>query len=180
MRADWEMLESIMIDLAYNSDICCPRFLPAFKPIWSEPFGGVIKSSIRPAYPPTLLMEPDIPLVLKDPYNISGIWHRIVCFLDYSDLIAFNFGATHMPSGQPREPIKTEEAIRHITMKLMVTEVQPPGRFDNPTLPVASFTGVCRAMDHPWDLNANSKIKGTVRLTPEGEVRWTTISVFEG
>jgi hypothetical protein len=35
-------------------------------------------------------------------------------------------------------------------------------------------------VDAPWDPNANSRIKGSVRLTPDGEVRWQTISVFYG
>lgn len=77
MRVDWEMLESIMIDLGYNSDVCCPRFTPKFKPVWCDPFGGLIRDSVRADYPPNLPMEPDIPIELKDPYNISGIWHRV-------------------------------------------------------------------------------------------------------
>jgi len=35
-------------------------------------------------------------------------------------------------------------------------------------------------MDASWDPNANSKIRGSVRLTPDGEVRWTTVSIFSG
>ena len=150
MRVDWEMLESLMIDLAYNSDTCCPRFMPHFKPVWSDPFGGVIKHVVRPEYPPTLPMEPEIPVHLKDPYNVSGLWHRvsipvikslaqiltkhqIVCFLDYNDLYAFNFSSNQPDPDQPREPIKTQEA---------------------------HFTGISRSMDASWDPNANSRIRG--------------------
>lgn len=77
MSVDWEMMESIMIDLAYNSDVCCPRFMPHYKPVWSVPFGGIVPDRLRAQYPPTLYMEPEVPLDLKDPYNITGIWHRV-------------------------------------------------------------------------------------------------------
>jgi hypothetical protein len=77
LKVDWEMLESIMIDLGYNSDICCPRFMPRFKPVWSDPFGGVIRDSVRADYPINLVKELELPVDLRDPYNISGIWHRV-------------------------------------------------------------------------------------------------------
>lgn len=85
MRVDWEMIESQMIILGYNSGLCCPRFLPKFSPPWTKPFQGVVpqKAKIMPEYPPKLLYEPDVPLALKDPYSVSGIWSR-VC-LDLSE-----------------------------------------------------------------------------------------------
>ncbi|CAO2658393.1 Nn.00g061160.m01.CDS01 [Neocucurbitaria sp. VM-36] len=184
MRVDWEMIESIMIVLGYNSGLCCRRFLTRFRPPWTEPLEGVIpeRSKILPEYPPKLLMEPDIPLQLKDPYNVSGIWSRIVCFLDYNDLFNFNFSpeAMKVSSDELRETITTEEAIRHIMMDLQVTEVHAPGQFDNSSLPVVHFTGKSKSVDAAWDPNANSKLRGSVRLTAEGEVRWQTISVFYG
>jgi hypothetical protein len=107
---------------------------------------------------------------------------QIVCFLDYNDLYNFNFGseAKKVPSDQPREPLTTEEAIRHIMMDLQVTEVTRGDEFDNHDLPVVHFTGRSKSVEVSWDPNANSKIRGSVRLTPEGEVRWQTISVFYG
>lgn len=83
-----------------------------------------------------------------------------------------------VPADQPRDPLTTEEAIRHIVMDIQVTEVVPAGPFDNPALPVVHFSGKSKSIDASWDPNANSKIRGSVRLTPEGEVRWQTISVF--
>jgi hypothetical protein len=85
-----------------------------------------------------------------------------------------------IPSDQPRPPLTTEEAIRHITMDIAVTSIVPGTCFDNPALPVVHFAGRSKSVDAPWDPNANSKIKGSVRLTPDGEVRWQTISVFYG
>jgi hypothetical protein len=83
MNVDWEMVESLMIVLGYNSGVCCRRFLHNFRAPWTKPFEGVVKdrSSVLPTYPLTLVAEPDIPLDLKDPYGISGVWSRIVCFL---------------------------------------------------------------------------------------------------
>jgi hypothetical protein len=65
-------------------------------------------------------------------------------------------------------------------MDLHVTSIVPASQFDNPALPVVHFAGRSRSVDVSWDPNANSKIRGSVRLTPEGEVRWQTISVFYG
>jgi hypothetical protein len=201
MRTDWEMVEGLMIILGYNSGLCCRRFQPKYSPPWTQPLQGVVpeRAHIMPEYPKMLLYEPDVPLRLKDPYNVSGEWSRvrfapkydliqlnfvlqIVCFLDYNDLYNFNFSneAMKVPSDQPREPLTTEEAIRHIKMDIQVTEVIPAGEFDNQSLPVVHFTGRSVSVDVSWDPNANSKIKGTVSLTPEGEVRWQTISVFYG
>lgn len=79
MKVDWEMVESLMIVLSYNSGLCCRRFLHRFQPPWSEPLGGVIpeRKGIIPEYTPKLLKEPDVPLHLRDPYDISGIWSRV-------------------------------------------------------------------------------------------------------
>jgi len=85
-----------------------------------------------------------------------------------------------VPSDEPRAPLTTEEAIRHIIMDIQVISVEAADQFDNPALPVVHFSGKSRSVDAPWDPNANSKIRGSVRLTSEGEVRWQTISVFYG
>lgn len=59
-------------------------------------------------------------------------------------------------------------------------DVSGIGENENPALPVVHFSGRSRSIDAAWDPNANSKIRGSVRLTPQGEVRWQTISVFYG
>lgn len=65
-------------------------------------------------------------------------------------------------------------------MRLEVTKVELPAPCENQSLPVVHFRGRCRSLDATWDPNANSKIRGSVQLTPEGEVRWKTISVSDG
>lgn len=76
---DWEMIEALMIILGYNSGLCCRRFQPRFSPPWSEPLQGVVRegTQVLPEYPKGLLYEPDIPLVMKDPYNVTGLWSRV-------------------------------------------------------------------------------------------------------
>lgn len=83
MRADWEMIESLMVVLGYNSGLCCRRFLPRFRPPWSEPFEGIVKNKrdILLEYPTSLPKQPDVPVDWKDPYRVAGVWTRVVCFL---------------------------------------------------------------------------------------------------
>jgi hypothetical protein len=84
------------------------------------------------------------------------------------------------PPGQPRPDINTTEAIRVIKMEIQATRFEKPEEGDGQDLPVVHFEGVSRSLHDSWDPNANSSIRGTVRLTKEGEVRWSTISVYGG
>jgi hypothetical protein len=61
-----------------------------------------------------------------------------------------------------------------------VTHTEEPGPDDGQDLPVVYFVGTSRSMHTHWDPNADSKLRGNVRLTKEGEVRWQTISVYNG
>jgi hypothetical protein len=84
------------------------------------------------------------------------------------------------PPGHPRPEIITTEAIRTIQMEIQATRLVKPDEGDGQDLPVVEFEGVSRSLYDSWDPNANSSIRGTVRLTKEGEVRWSTISVYGG
>lgn len=212
MKVDWELIEVIMIVISYNSNLCCDRYR-LLKPVWGEPFIGVRRNAELQEYSPSLLIEPDLPLEMKDPYDVTGSWIRvsydketirtvlttvqIVCFLDYQYFYRFNFGvgANPIPADQPREPISPQEAIRHIIMHLKVVKVEPAGPEHNQALPVVHFTGESHVLNSFWDLNTTSKLRGecafrlfdhsetdlstgTVRLTREGEVHWTSVSIF--
>lgn len=116
-------------------------------------------------------------------------------YQDYTEFFAYNF-ANPVPVGTPRQPVETEEATRYIIMELTVTKIDPPGlgdhltpdhqgetplgQWDDGPLPVVHFTGTSRSMHQSWDPNANANLRGTVRMTPEGEIRWTTSSVYFG
>lgn len=65
-------------------------------------------------------------------------------------------------------------------MNLQVTDVTAPGPFEDPSMPIVHFRGKSKSVDAQWDPNANSGIRGTVRMTANGDIRWKTISVFHG
>lgn len=158
---DWEKMEAVMIMLDFN----LRRFTQAHRQLQGlanlpdKPFiGATPYSFISP--PQSAIMEPSVPLEAQDPYNITGTWMRIVCFLDYQELYAFNFSSDEPEQGQPRKPIDTEEATRLINMIIRVTKIEPPGENDGKGLPVVHFAGKSSAITPLYDPNANSKIKG--------------------
>ncbi|KAK5076386.1 hypothetical protein LTS08_007018 [Lithohypha guttulata] len=62
----------------------------------------------------------------QDPYGVKGVWMRIVNFLDYHDLFAFNFSNPQIPDHRERDPVQTDEAYRLILLKLWVTRIEWP------------------------------------------------------
>ncbi|KAL8693928.1 MAG: hypothetical protein Q9218_001342 [Villophora microphyllina] len=181
---DWEKVEGLMMILFHNiqqfTDKYCEQ-KSILLPPQHEPFAGATPNSLKlPPVHPQIERPSQTPLELQDPYNITGVWMRVVCFLDYRELFTFNFSEQQPLEGTPRPPLDREEAIRFITMKLEVTSIEQPGPGDGQRLPVVHFKGRSMIALPPIDPNANSHIRGTVRLTPEDEVRWTTFSVFHG
>lgn len=157
---DWEKLEAIMIVLGHN----IAHFAPPYEMHeelftgWDIPFKGATPYSwVSPPY--RIPEEPPIPLRDQDPYNVSGTWMRIVCFLDYTELFSFNFSSQH-DNQQPRPPLDTEEAFRLIVCKLNVTKIEEPGKDEGKDLPVVWFEGKSSSLRPSWDPNANSKIRG--------------------
>jgi hypothetical protein len=64
-------------------------------------------------------------------------------------------------------------------MELEVDKIVPSKDPKQP-LPKVYFHGISRSLHSPHDPNANSNIRGTVQMTEEGEVRWSTMSVYNG
>jgi len=200
---DWERMEAIMIVIGFNLNRFTHRSDGRFPSVWKDPWNGATPNSYHALEPKEqekdvveeqVMRTRELQLALdaQDPYGVSGTWMRIVCFLDYNDLYAFNF-SEQIPDDQLREPIDYDEAIRLIRLKLHVTHIEPPGscedgeedgldwsNFKGQRLPVVHFRGTSRSLHVSWDPNANSHIRGTVRQTPEGEVRWTSFSIFHG
>ena len=120
-RVDWEKVEAVMIDLGFNLRKFTDRSEGRFPLLWEDPFIGATPNSYSgpPRKQPTEDMDEDqmqlheraLSLDARDPYGISGTWMRIVCFLDYHDLYAFNFDEDDIPKDQLREPIDTEEGM---------------------------------------------------------------------
>ncbi|KAI1058827.1 hypothetical protein LB507_003784 [Fusarium sp. FIESC RH6] len=174
-NVDWEKVEAILIVLGHN--IGSRRLVARiFGEVWDSPFSGSFANSFM-APPPRDITS----LEARDPYGVTGTWFQIVCFLDYSDFFAFNFGDRDLIAPDaPRHTLDVGEATRLIMMRIHVTSIEEPGPEDGQDLPVVHFQGVSRSLDDSFDNNANSDIRGTARLTKEGEVRWTTFSVFHG
>ncbi|KAG8166567.1 hypothetical protein KVR01_002256 [Diaporthe batatas] len=176
-KVDWEKVEAIMIVLWHNMKLKGLDRLPVFNHFWGRPFGGCWPDSYVPE--PTNRHVTD--LDLQDPYDVTGTWLRIVCFLDYNDFFAYNFPPhDDLPDYLPRHALDELEATRLIVVKIRVTKIEPPGPEDGQALPVVHFEGLSKSLDSSLDENANSGLTGTVRLTREGEVRWTSHSIFNG
>ncbi|KIV81439.1 hypothetical protein PV11_03628 [Exophiala sideris] len=220
-RVDWEKVQAIMIDIAYNHRMYTERrglngssllgstttgtgaatpatpatptsfsarspTRPSHSPTsvlrpWDDPFSGIAPGSFV-SYPLSGALKPSLrpDLDALDPYGVSGTWMRIVCFLDYNDLYAFNFESGVIPRNEERPPITTREAFRLIRLQLRVSAVEEPGPDDGQDFPVVHFEGASRSTFMAWDPNANSRIRGIVRQTPSGAIRWTTFSIFHG
>ncbi|KAK4193566.1 hypothetical protein QBC35DRAFT_371506 [Podospora australis] len=204
LRVDWEKTEAILLVIGANLHIKGLADFEGVENVWGRPFAGVWEKSYIPWTLGRLKLEREREeerlrgdvdedelkkrqekeeLEKQDPYGVGGTWLRIVCFLDYSDFFLFNFPPANHPRNNagPREAIDRGEATRLILMKVRVTEVEKatePG--DDPNWPVVHFEGISRALDSSWDENADSELIGTARMTKEGEVRWTTYSIYSG
>ncbi|KAF4126619.1 FBOX protein [Geosmithia morbida] len=175
-RVDWEKVEAINIVLSHNVGSQWPQ-TKVFDDIWDTPFSGSFPKSQAPVSVPRSLGD----LASRDPYGVTGAWYRVVCFLDYSDFFHYNFSMGGLiPHNTPRQPLNVGEATRLIIMDLNVTSIEDPGPEDGQGLPIVHFEGESRSIHHSLDNNANSELRGSVRLTREGEVRWTTVSIFHG
>jgi len=161
---DWEKLQAIMVVLGYNLHLLHERTDGEFSLVWDKPFAGLASDSlISRTLDFPMPKQPKLDLDLEDPYGVTGTWMRVVCFLDYNNLYQFNFDSEDVGPGQDREPICTEEAVRLIFLKLVVSKIEPPGEDDAQDMPVVHFKGSSRSMHMSWDPNANSKIRGKLK-----------------
>ncbi|KAF2157787.1 hypothetical protein K461DRAFT_274017 [Myriangium duriaei CBS 260.36] len=262
LEVDWEKMEAIMVLMGHNLRLCTRLVRPRHA-LWYGPWEGLSPGSFPSRHEERaarlklgLAEEMDhnddrteeeqhkdkeqAELDEEDPYGITGTWLRVVCFLDYNDLYAFNF-TNERRNGDRQHGIATDEAIRLICLKLKTTRIvypkkkgqvaedsdsssdydgdniealptdRPPvsgfrdhegtdSRSDAPQdsplhpqkidtdeasnpysdRPIVYFTGTSRSLHASWDPNANSRIRGVVRTTRHGDIRWTTWSIFHG
>ncbi|KAK4038244.1 hypothetical protein C8A01DRAFT_37829 [Parachaetomium inaequale] len=183
VRVDWEKVEAILLVLGGNIRCKGLERFPIFWHFWGKPFAGswggsyIPWSRDREQGKDGEMKELD----RRDPYGVAGSWLRVVSFLDFTDFFHFNFPVNdRLPHDVPRPPLNAGQATRLILMRMRVAKVEPPGVGDHPDHPVTHFKGFSRALDGSWDDNADADIRGTVRVTPEGEVRWTSYSIFQG
>lgn len=87
----------------------------------------------------------------------------MVSFLDYRDFYNHNFSTEDpFPAHLPRPALTVGEATRLWYLKLVVTQIEPPGPEDGQELPVVYFTGHSRLLeDDEVDADRHSElIKG--------------------
>lgn len=179
MRVDWVKVEALLVVLGYNMRYKGLNQSPVFSNIWGRSFPGTWPNSYVPWKGKDTQHTNSVDR--RDPYGVSGIWVRVVCFLDYADFFAHNFPMNDdLPGDQARPPLDCGEATRVIVMKINVTSVEPPGPEDGQELPVVHFKGASWSLHGGPGDNGTSDLRGTVRLTPEGEIRWTSYSIFNG
>jgi hypothetical protein len=145
---------------------------------WEDPFSGIAAGSFLSAPlagTPVPALRPDLDAL--DPYGVTGTWLRIVCFLDYNDLYAFNFESGEIGPEEEREPITTREAFRLIRLQLRVNGIEDPGEDDGKDYPVVHFEGTSRSTFMAWDPNANSRIRGkkSQQSTPGTALHYTIL-----
>ncbi|TLS28254.1 hypothetical protein PpBr36_01288 [Pyricularia pennisetigena] len=187
-RVDWERLEAIMIVIKRGiARMGLEKEHLLFDLCWNRPFDGAWKNS----YIPMPLTRPaDDDLDKDDPFGVSGTYLRVICFLDYGDFFNFNFhnGVVEhtgelVTNDMPRPIALAGEAARLMMMKIHVTKIEKlEGRDEDKgsDAVVVHFSGFTELLHGFGSQNLSSTIKGNVRLTPDGEVRWSTISVFAG
>ncbi|KAK7605825.1 hypothetical protein JOL62DRAFT_616714 [Phyllosticta paracitricarpa] len=197
-RVDWVKMSYIMIDLLSEQRKFCKSLGSSYLPLWHLPFAGAAPNTYmeldhrhapsRPpsahesSYPDTpIVKEPELSLDQQDPYGVTGTWFRIILFIDYSDLYNFNLSLGPLPSSLSRPPLEKKEATRFLVVRLQVTKIEPVVRDGEKQLPAVHFEGDSRVHE---DFDAipgfYSMTKGHVRQNPEGEIRWTTMSNFNG
>lgn len=148
-----------------------PRPLTGTPDEWNRPFYGTAAHSFRPrsqfANVISLLPRRETRLTRSDPYNVTGTWMRVVCFLDYSDLYNFNFTGDQPEPGEARRPIETEEATRMIVLSLVAVDVRDAEEGEGMLgTKIVQYEGRSRSMHDSWDPNANSSIRGEYSRPP--------------
>ncbi|QIW99753.1 hypothetical protein AMS68_005271 [Peltaster fructicola] len=209
-NVDWEKVEAILVDLAYNTRRCYENARCCMPLQCNARFEGVTPNSFVEKLPEATAEEDEkmdeksiklrelaLQLDQQDPYGVTGTWLRVVCFLDYSELYHFNFNFEDNMRIDPsiaRPPLDSPEGMLGVAECWRVVKIEPPGSHDDDEeeagmdwsnftgtrLPIVHFAGISQSLQFRHDTDANSRIRGTVRQTPEGEIRWTTFSIFHG
>lgn len=183
-EVDWERVLAIMVDLGYNlrwvvlalRELAAENFelSPEQRHLIQrsdgtinahpvKPFDGIGPYSFKSSPLNRTPVEPRTDLDDQDPYGVTGTWMRLVCFLDWMNLQAFNFGSASIPDDEDREPCRDHEAIRMIVLKLRVNKIADPDEDDHPDFPVVYFSGTSRSVHVAFDPNTNSRIRGRIR-----------------
>lgn len=174
---DWEKVEAILLVLRANIKRKGLDGLGVFGTVWNSPFPGTWPGSYCP-WPVKGGEDERSELDKQDPYDVTGTYLRVVCFLgewvfwdvvmeademeaDYNDFFTYNFPlGDPLPPHVPRPALDVGEATRVILMKISVTKIEWPEGKENEGYPITHFRGFSRSLDGSWDENANSDLRG--------------------
>ncbi|KAL8927219.1 MAG: hypothetical protein Q9208_002395 [Pyrenodesmia sp. 3 TL-2023] len=184
LRVDWEKMEAIQYILSdgcqtFMGDVCMPGDGDSDRIItdaWEDPFEGVVPGSFVTPIPRKVIS----PLDARDPYNVTGTWIRVLCCPIYHRLVAFNKPAMEPAESQPRPPWNWKDKFALMSMELRVTHVEPMYARGFGALPVVHFEGTRTYLAQTQARHPNGKSRGTVSLTAEGEVWWTSFETGQG
>lgn len=106
----------------------------------------------------------------------------MISCLETSAYRSFNFGdeKLHPPEGLPRPPLEVAEGSYLFSMRLALASLNSSRVMQEHDLPFASFRGDWRPLEDSRREYPGNQVRGTVRLTKDGEVRWTLWSSFQG
>jgi len=112
--------------------------------------------------------------------GVEGKWKRVISFMDYRDLVIYNFPGLYafqdtLDASVFRDPEFGEE-FRVLYMTLTIESIDDPstqGLIDS-TRPTIRFKG------HSSGGAPNeSSVRGTVSITESGDIRWHLVSTFD-
>ncbi|KAF8326735.1 hypothetical protein F5887DRAFT_1137747 [Amanita rubescens] len=109
--------------------------------------------------------------------GVEGEWRRVVCWMDYQDLLR----ATGRSTGSEED---VNEAIRLFPITLRITGYSPPPPHESADpnaliwhLPVIHFSGESKLAEESTGTQPPiRKLKGTVKMIGDGAVLWTMAS----
>ncbi|THH12835.1 hypothetical protein EW146_g7328 [Bondarzewia mesenterica] len=114
----------------------------------------------------------------RDWAGVEGYWMRIVCFCDYRDLIRFNASGCR-PAFFDDD---YEEASRLLCLNLRLTSVESDpavlATLPDPSRPPLTFAGTMRGFNS--DEVLDRALKGTIAVMPDGNIRWSFVSIYDG
>ncbi|EJD04234.1 uncharacterized protein FOMMEDRAFT_106791 [Fomitiporia mediterranea MF3/22] len=118
----------------------------------------------------------------RDWAGVEGTWRRYVCFMDHRDLFTFNYTAVaHNPSFFEGDGFR--EATRLTELNLRITSFDDEKKDDYTNFPSSSSTTsaanyfpVIHFVGESRGENVEeSRVRGSVRMTPDGHIRWRLI-----
>ncbi|KAJ7770858.1 hypothetical protein DFH07DRAFT_879913 [Mycena maculata] len=169
-----------VVDAMQSPDLLRMGGAPGFWDVW-RPQQPEVDEDEEPAPPPVDKGKGKASEAEVEGWDWAGVegeWRRVVCWLDYRDLLMHNVDIASAGFGLD----DLQEEIRIFPMTLRITQYSPPPRPPpgaDPNqllyrLPVIHVAGESRGTD--TDEGSGRAIEGTVRMIGDGAVRWSMTS----